>query len=373
MKGSASLFHVIYHFEGTWFICSTTDMHDYMADEKVLYSRASEPEKGTNHLRIPPKCGWCNEDGGTSQVPIIHYVDVGSPPPQNWRLNPEASFSDWKIVLKYQLDGSDDVCTKVYNCHRYTLALGPKACKYFWRLCNAKKFAENEIHESHITLPIKAAEVFYLLLDYCYGLEVLIDAANAVSLLYLAGYFDCTALYHEANGFCSTGISATSCGRFYQQASSCGMIDIVRAVEGYCVENFVKIVAVAKEIIPYVPLEFWLSLFDKGEVILGTEASQLVAEVCQQHESCLNPENFRALTRRLTDISYVVAVLLLECEARVMHRAGADDPTGLTALQTRCVDAMAQHIGQGYDSKYFQIPSGCSIVVANALLMKINE
>jgi hypothetical protein len=374
MEGPNGLSYIV-HFEDDtrdWCVSSTTDLKTF-ANEKYFYVRESKADQGTESSKnpAPPQVGWVESDEGEGPVPIIHCI--GSPYPQNWRVDPELSFTDWKIIVQTEIDGKEK--TMVYNCHRSVLALGPRACKYFWRLFESKAFSENEAGESRIQLHCETAEELPVFLDFCYGADPDIHTENSVFLLYLASYFDCTALYQESTAFCNKAMSMSTCGHFYKQASICHMADTVHVIESFCVQNVPDILKNYSSLVDDVPLNFWVSFFAKAHfptADVSEKASELLVKACWVHQDTLELVTFQVLAEKLTHVSYHSAARMLDIEARFLENSD-EKATSLTSLQTKCIAALASNIGKGINSKYFQLPEGSSVVLVNGLLKRVNE
>ena len=139
-----------------------------------------------------------------------------------WRMEPNKSWSDWKIVVTRSNDESAPVDT--YHVHKNILGAGPRKCDYFEAAFNAVNLKESKTCSTEISLPAAAAEIFPIFLDFVYGhreasdhdydydddnasyaLSELkemekagIDATKAVALRHLANYFGIQKLENTA-------------------------------------------------------------------------------------------------------------------------------------------------------------------------------
>lgn len=109
-----------------------------------------------------------------------------------WRLDPEESFSDWRIEITRKKTKQVDV----YHVHRTHLAWGPQHSSYFKALFrNGEKLAEKDGSVSRINLLDEAAEAFPVFLDFLYTGELSCDDnVMMVSLYHLARYFGNSSL-----------------------------------------------------------------------------------------------------------------------------------------------------------------------------------
>jgi hypothetical protein len=107
-----------------------------------------------------------------------------------WRLEPEESFSDWKIevttvkdaLLKIPQDVEpaakrprndyqnelEAATVEVYHVHKHMLGAGPRSSLYFARMFRSQ-MSETNTSTSKIELDDAAAKAFPLMLDYMYS------------------------------------------------------------------------------------------------------------------------------------------------------------------------------------------------------------
>ena len=105
-------------------------------------------------------------------------------PPLNWRMDPEESYSDWKITIN-----SKDI----YHVHKCILGFGEKGSEYFAGLFRSN-FSESE---SNIALAEHQARVFPLALDYVYGSNAAFEAHNIAALWEVSDYFGFHGLHKQ--------------------------------------------------------------------------------------------------------------------------------------------------------------------------------
>ena len=144
-----------------------------------------------------------------------------------WRLDPEESFSDWKIIIQIKppvesllpssvsssLESTSDdlicspddssqenkeseesqgtITTNTYNVHKCILGLGERKSEYFCTIFKSGRMAESNNQASEIPLDHQAANAFPIMLDYMYEgkTAIKVTSENVMPLGYLADYF----------------------------------------------------------------------------------------------------------------------------------------------------------------------------------------
>jgi hypothetical protein len=155
--------------------------------------------------------------GGLLEGPIVDAAadnnDESNPelePFLCWRMDPELSFSDWKLTVKNSEDGS----TKTYHVHKNMLAVGPWKSDYFSTVFRNPQLSEHEDSTSLIELTELECQAMPLLLDimYSHDLDITdsLSLENAVPLRSLAEYFGVTLLSKEVMSFLNKKVSPVS-------------------------------------------------------------------------------------------------------------------------------------------------------------------
>jgi hypothetical protein len=372
-KNKPAKFEVRCCYDNCWIIRSVEDPKPENDDDDESRRRFyffdgddSSIDSGLSEIPVPspPTRSWRVGGKGIEPVPIIHW---GSPNPYDWRLFPETSRSDWKIVVQFIVKGVATI--KTYHVHRNTIALGCKASGYFARLCESRGFPENEAKTSHIELHATAAERFPILLDYMYGESLRISRYNAIILLYLANYFDCKAMRREVKDYCNAAMKKIRLvPKLYKQASKLEMFDVMHALENFCLDNLEEVLS-DSNFIYNTPPRFWVALLSKVSMTrdLSTKFSVVIAKVLFEHEQELVSDNFYDLTQKLSHISHKAASRLLEFEAKFIV-ASPDEPECLSPLQIKCIKAMAECLGENNSSRYLELPPNSPAILYKELL-----
>lgn len=140
-------------------------------------------------------------------------MDNKAAKPAVWRLDPEVSFSDWKIVVRVndEAQGTDTrLESSTYHVHKVMIALSPRGCNYFASACRTGSgFSENETETSIVDFPFLMATAFPDFLDYIYGKDIT-DGEKLVPLYHLAHYFDNTSLLHDTKSYLEQSIKDLS-------------------------------------------------------------------------------------------------------------------------------------------------------------------
>lgn len=306
---------------------------------------------------------------GLEPVPIILY---GDEVPRDWRFGANKSMSDWTIRICLSEKGHDD--QKDYHVHRIVITTGERSSGYFRHVSGLETCLEHNSKTSTIDLHPIAAMQFPVLLDYLYDQPLRIETRNAIALLSLAQYFDCSKMLHEVNRFIVESstfnpeyrhVACNNCAHFYEPAIALGMHDIVEKVEEYCVQNFDQMLP-HDEIFIVVPVSFCLSVLSKVVMTRRKQsriASVWIAEVCRNHGDEIDRATFLQLTEKLTHISYIVAVEFLRLD--MYFHGGADDANSeeLTRLHLLCLQSIADSLGEVDHFGFIQLPEGCSAVL----------
>ncbi|GKY91395.1 hypothetical protein MPSEU_000111800 [Mayamaea pseudoterrestris] len=318
---------------------------------------------------IPPQAGWkLYIDEYLEPPPILLYGEASR---CDWRLDPTVTRSDWTIQITL-LHGEETLAPeRNYHIHFNIVTLGSRASTYFRRASASDAFAETSDKISRIALHPLAAEQLPVLLDFLYGQELRIGLDNAIILYYLATYFGCEEMFQEVNRFCSDHFNLRTCGRYYKHAMALDLFDLVKMIERFCIDNFQKLRADYK-ILKMGSLVFWSTIFAEtsAEEEYKGWGSELLAVICESHDTELDASFFNATKNKFMVISGEAAPTLLKYDLRFSSEANLKD---LSDLQEKCVIAMAE--GMMDDAWYSppKLPDGCPLIVVNRLLKEVHR
>eukprot|EP00536_Pseudo-nitzschia_multiseries_P016586 jgi/Psemu1/221775/e_gw1.1156.5.1 len=133
-------------------------------------------------------------------------------PELSWRLDPEKSYSDWELHVKYL---NQEGGVQIYNVHKHILAVGHHKGSFF-----AQNFDSKEAKESTaggkgcttIVLDCEAASVVPIALDFIYskGKKIEISHENSVPLHYVARVLGISTLIEKAINFIGKNLSVAN-------------------------------------------------------------------------------------------------------------------------------------------------------------------
>lgn len=159
----------------------------------------------------------------------------------SWRLTPEESLSDWRIVLQLLEDDIEDAAPfiKIYDVHKNILGVGPRRSEYFSRVFRNKMVIEATKSTSYIQLQDSAASAFPEMLDFMYKrndatAEINATSENAVALRHLAQYFGIPALFLSINKFIKSDLQVWNATIYLAEAELYRDEKIVSAALKYC-------------------------------------------------------------------------------------------------------------------------------------------
>ena len=170
----------------------------------------------------------------------------------SWRLEPEESFSDWKVVIKVSQISSSDASSsrkrafqeledgKTYNIHKCVLGLGERKSEYFAAIFKTKvDLLESRNNTSEIQLDPEAAEVFPIMLDFIYGLSdesIQVNPEDAMPLYHLGNYFRVPKLLSALEAFLQK--DSANFHLYMEAASTYNLEKPLELLVKVCAENF---------------------------------------------------------------------------------------------------------------------------------------
>jgi len=130
----------------------------------------------------------------------------------SWRLDPEKSYSDWKLHVKH-LNEEEEV--QVYNVHRHVLAVGKAKGSFFTQNFDSKKdekTSEGEKRCTTIVLDCEAASVVPTVLDFMYSAGKKLEISNeySVPLHYVARVLGISTLTENVIDFIGRNLSVAN-------------------------------------------------------------------------------------------------------------------------------------------------------------------
>jgi len=219
-----------------------------------------------------------------------------------WRIDPDISFSDWKIVVEVEeekhdfptkSDGSGatasaaggtathlvpenpfKVTTKEFHVHRAVLTYGKRRSGYFTTLFQLDSYTDTLSKTTTMALPRLVFDVFERFLDYAYGAapSSCIDGAlTAIPLVYLSDRLDNPTLMQEA-------LAATT----RRWTRRYGLDEAKMLMEG-----------------SGQPVAFWLAMLRLmiPRLTHSWMKELLVMDVCRTFRKTLSPEQFAEITQ----------------------------------------------------------------------------
>jgi len=276
--------------------------------------------------------------------------------PLSWRLDPEASQSDWTIEIfgsdeprTNDVVNKDDAPLAIYPVHKAVLSVGPKRCLYFVRLLQNHGFSEATVQKSRIVLHKLAADTFPRFLDYLY-LENDDNVADEVfttetvsAFHHLAQYFGVTSnLQAKCQAFWKEDMTVENAIIYYEQAVIFHDQEIMAAVVEVVWKNLDQINNASTDPEkPHSLMEasdsaFWLLVLQKNGGEPNNALSQTITYFSTLHLSELDADIFSQLTdpKLLPSVAWEAAIDLLKLEKKLLK---------LATVQDRCIEALATH------------------------------
>mmetsp|Transcript_9006 Transcript_9006/g.14013 ORF Transcript_9006/g.14013 Transcript_9006/m.14013 type:complete len:481 (-) Transcript_9006:149-1591(-) len=292
----------------------------------------------------------------------------------HWNMDPEVSFSDWKIEISYKvktntttaadIDDNADISnsstsittkTKLYHVHKSVLAVGARRSEYFARLFHTNNTYKDNI--SQIELEPCAAEAFPIVLDYLYCPErcLQVNSQNAAPLHYLGSYLEMKQLRWDSRKFWKEDLTVDTLSHYYRHATLFDDEKLLDAVVDVCAREISHvlipddfpcdfenhIVRVASE------PSFWLRVLAKYNKdwpdYQSLHVSKLMSHFCESYKE-MDAATFNQIVDpdHLPCIATEVAFSFLQLEAKFFpHSPQTEVVTELSDLQLRCVESLA--------------------------------
>lgn len=258
----------------------------------------------------------------------------------SWRMDPEKSHSDWKIVINVpkKVGGST-----TYHVHKTYLSVGPKKSEYFQRLFQTRNIAEFQTQTSKIELHELAAQTFPVFLDYQYNTwndDLEISSENATVLFYLASYFGVPRLQKKTRQFWKKDLMPSNCWIHLKHAKIFRYDELRERVVQFCAERIKDIGGFDPRLTEVSDELLWIELLGVNDRTPNPGLVRMICYFCwhQMEAEELTAASFLRLTNEETMPGIWNAesiVPLLQLEKRLIPEAGTGSV--FTALQQRCI------------------------------------
>jgi hypothetical protein len=185
------------------------------------------------------------------------YVDgeskvEDSPKSLSWRLDPDASLSDWTIVVTTTVVQEEPAASSSkstsYHVHKNIVGAGPRGSQYFLRLFKTNGLEESNTSTSRLELENSAAIAFPDMLDFMYRYayeseEVKVEAnpETAVALRHLANYFGVPTLFESVNNYIRKDMNKDNIHVYLREALQYQDDKIVQATMAAAVKSWLHV------------------------------------------------------------------------------------------------------------------------------------
>lgn len=284
-----------------------------------------------------------------------------------WRLDPEESWSDWKIEIRRKDSQSIDT----YHVHRTHLTSGAETSNYFVALFRSSNNFRESDSTSRIELEDEAAEAFPLFLDFIYSGK-LPSQEKMISLHYLGSYFGNKSLEKMGRAAVEKHLTVENlqyCLPLILKFPHDSLLNIARfrllqlylqggSREGWDLPLFTQVDTSFFEAL----IEDWnLVIFSRAQWARTFDPfiSRIIAQYIDANPQCITKDIFIRLTdkRRMPVVDARCASKLLELESTIL---GNDlrSSTSLSCLQYRCLHALLDYQrnhGNGNEPRLFDL------------------
>lgn len=289
-----------------------------------------------------------------------------------WRLDPEESFSDCTVLVKYESGMS--LCEDTYHVHRNILALLSRPSTFFAGVFRNQQCMRGGGAGAEKTTILEmdelAAKAFPTFLDYIYTGKVSIDKENVVALHWLADYLGNDSLIGHVDEFltwCRGSLELDDYLLLYKQAREMGDIkylDLFPRMFGSFVETRsdhkvgeplkckdAKLVRdFALDILPKLSPEKWGAYsWEYVRKLLSYGLEHKDAKSIWQHLTSAGE-----LPRFPSPDEVAVAVTLLDFDTQVT--GGDGDSVAMTEFQNRCMTCLEEEMEEELDDQHDGYP-----------------
>lgn len=202
----------------------------------------------------------------------------------HWNIDPEYSFSDWKIKISVLEDGSE-IDSRVYHVHKSVLAVGSRRSEYFASTFYNDNCEALNDGTSIIRLEKSAADVFHILLDYLYFPErpLKVSRKNLVPMHYLGSYLEMQQLVTDTKRLLKKDLNIGNCASYYEQALLVNDAKVQKLVAKTCAAKIEEIFP-NSEIIKASKSSLWLQAlqhYPKRDYTKCCHMSRLMVSFCE--------------------------------------------------------------------------------------------
>ena len=256
-----------------------------------------------------------------------------------WRYDPEESYSDWTLIVKYKVNDSD-YKEETYHVHKSALATGPRRSQYFAKMFQASLETKENV-ESKCTLEVleEAAYAVPDLLDFLYGepsSSFKICWFTAVPLRFWANYLGIEELFKETSAFIQSHMNSIYyCTMFLRQASIFQDEKVLHASYQCCVEEFNSLAVGA---LSPIPLELFQDISLNADCD-SMKLSQHVAIYCWRNADHIDKDFLSPLATvtKMPKVDLLATPLLLKFALETSLDSDVDHESSLVS---RCIKAM---------------------------------
>lgn len=283
----------------------------------------------------------------------------------HWDMDPEVSFSDWKIEISYQEEEEEEeedcdeetnketrattTCrssskktkTCCYHVHKSVLAVGVRRSEYFVRLFRHATASAKKIRSSRLWFSqTQAVKEFPTVLNYLYYPErpLLISTENASALQYLGSHLEMKQLKWEAKQFRKQDLSMDTLAVYYPKSHLFHDEKLLRSIVKFCSRN-ISHISTSHELLQITSPAFWLqvlSKLDQNDVNQSLHISELLSQFCKLHSNDIDDSMLEQLVDHLPRMTPEAALTFL-----ALPRTTDDDDDELVGFQLRCIDVVA--------------------------------
>jgi hypothetical protein len=260
----------------------------------------------------------------------------------SWRLDPEESNSDWKIVIESVPDGA----ITEYDVHKCILVEGIKKSDSFVSLFNlsaeemvgVEGFSVYKVHSG-------AARLIPDVLDYLYSIHDIlkISTETAVGLRHLSQFFGIRSLATEVISFIYKDMDIENMKSYLLAATLFDDLPTQKLCAQRCAEH-IKAINPFSDLLAEMDPSFLLDIISCPKTDrkrCSRHLSKLVSVYCNLHKEFIDQNVFEELTavEYLPLVSEDSALPLLILETRLVADA-RDEKQCLTNLQRRCIASL---------------------------------
>ena len=288
-------------------------------------------------------------NGGTKRF----NVREEEPPPkdatpgQDWRGDPQETYSDWRIIV---INKDSAFSKTVYHVHKFVLSSGPRRSEYFAKVFkNLDHFQEGDSGTTKLELDALGAKAFPDVLDYLYHNDqsLHIETETATALHFLGEYMDIRYMRWDALQFCKNDISLNNASLYYEHAMMFQNETILGTLAKFLGENILDI-SPSSDILQISSPCLWINALEHSpsDDLASEHVSDLMAAFIQGKSGSLDLDEFRALTSKEKVPKVKISAALPLCAEEDRLDCSVDvssSPDSLSTLQERCTESLSNN------------------------------